>query len=202
MTADTEPYADRLQVAKDIAAALGEGWSADWWRNLDGEPGFHGRYLVGPDVTLFVREDKGKLSITADIPKGASHPYGSDRPTIGVSVSRGPEAIATEIKRRLLDDARAYWTKAVDNAARDIRDQENRDAAAAKIAAVHPGHFRVEQHPSSGGSCDVRLYGMADGAHGTAMVSATGVNVTIEIRSLPLAVAIKVLRAAGQEGTG
>lgn len=110
---------DLRQITADVAVALGNGWRF--------EPGAHDHFchLVQADgLTLWVRVDPnkpGRLMVRCDTVEAIDiygHPihYGYNYnagPSITAAVTRPPAGIASDIRTRLLPEARVWWAEAI-----------------------------------------------------------------------------------------
>ncbi|MFX0575095.1 hypothetical protein [Nocardia nepalensis] len=103
---------DLLDLAHQIAAALGAGWVAERGRTLRAHVLLHGpdeqRLSVTDGDDSHRRTDHGRLHIRADYGQYSSHLVtGEGDNTITVCAHRDATAIATDISRRLLPDYQA-----------------------------------------------------------------------------------------------
>lgn len=104
-----------LDLCQTIAEALGPEWSAtappgdqNWCSNL----------IHANGMSLFCRRQPGKrLGIEVNAIESITEEgriifrYYSDPPSITVSATRDPKAIARDIRNRLLPEATAWWQK-------------------------------------------------------------------------------------------
>ena len=179
-----------LELAHGIAHQLGPDWAADWLRDVDGTPYGHGITITGPDAGLFVRRitygaGAGRLEVSANPPAGTPHPRGT-RPEITVSSTRTPQALAKDIERRILPDARAYWEAA------KLEHQAKTDAENGQRAAL----VRLEAHGARGYAHELERFSVSNlpgHTHIRGHINHDGTRVNLDIAGLPLDTAAAVL---------
>lgn len=129
--------ADLLPLAQKIAGRIGMPWKASdhddgWGVNI--EDGKHSR--------LFLREDRGRLSINGVLPSGGcvgdTYAYGEEKPTLSITVAldRDPGAIAMEIGRRLLPGYMEALERGLEAIAKKEENAERKDELAKEIARL------------------------------------------------------------------
>lgn len=138
----------------------------------------------------FERGTKTKLTCIGSLPPG-ERPYGLYVPTIGCTLTRGAQAIAADLQRRLIPDLLAGWQRTLDyqvEREREYRARHKTARALARICGARVPQFHDEPHrrtdgimvsPPGLGRYDV------DTAHGK-------VRVLMELRDLPAALAVQV----------
>jgi hypothetical protein len=187
-------------LARQVAAALGDGWQAgrdDWQTTLyhvDTAAELHltllAKYHATPPARCAVAglypDRRGGDEVTAPV-------YGMERPQITVALSRGPAAIAAEIRRRLLPD---YYTTCA--AVRQVHaqraaDKAARDALVVELHAILPNAWQG-QYPSRDGSTVVGWRGSQGHLSGRVRFVGAADEVEIDAR-VPRAVALAMLRA-------
>jgi len=140
--------------------------------------------MLTDDAGIYFRSDKDKLSIHClrprrGVPSGWYHTPEGGWPSIKVTATRGAEAIAREIERRLLPDYRAAWTEAKQRLADTLAFNASTRALVDELAAI----LRTEPR----GQDKDKLY---SGGDVYAHLSVQGENVRVEHLSLNRAQAI------------
>lgn len=143
-----------------LATALGPGWRVN--------PEFDhswGAVLEGPDglsLLLDMSQD-GKISITGCAPGGGTF----EHTRIGVSMYRGPEAVARDITRRLLPGYRLELASALEERAALEAARERRRVLAQELHAMCavaepmrevPGRVYVDFTTVNGESASIDVY--------------------------------------------
>ena len=119
------------QLTRQVAGYM-LGWEADC----------HGRDtdLVRPvdGARLCIRWSNRahhRIAVSGSYPASVTA-GGRDHPEIGVSVTRGPRAIAHDIQRRLLPDVNRLHAKALQQLKEDQANRERKRAVAAELASI------------------------------------------------------------------
>jgi hypothetical protein len=195
------------QLAAQVARHLGDGWQPDSKANSDWGHGAHLRQGTDPDAPRLSLADedwrassKGRIRIDGSWPPDRHpYPYGVDPPSISVAAARGAETIAAEIRRRLLPVYREGLAKVIANNDQDRRDAAAMHAAAERLAdTLRPFADKVWVRDWAN-TTSVEVHGSLDGIGGHctagAKVNHKGTEVAVELRNLPVDVAVQVLRA-------
>ena len=177
-------YAPLHTLAKQVAGILGWKYNEDaqnWLALLS-----NAEASLGLEMT-----HKGKVVVTGFLPKGNYSRHDLHGPKISITASRGPEAIAKEIQRRLLPDYEAVMAEAMkrkadaeayDNAARNNLER----LADAFGTVVRDGDTTLHV-----GSVNDNYYGVATAGNTWAR---------LELRSVPIDMAVRIGRIlSGQE---
>jgi len=107
---------------------------------------------------------KGKTEITPIYPRSSFGWYKTDRGKIGVSVSRGPQAVAREIARRLAPVYEAALAKVLAYEADLAVDQGQRGVLTEKLAALFPDNcVSAPSHSQSEYSTQLVIHGPGSG---------------------------------------
>ena len=128
---------DFLTFAGAVAAALGNGWSAE----LLTEHACDRAYLHGPDITLaMVAGDSLSAHVTGHwTPALAEHSHGLRGDSINVSTNRPPEQVARDIKRRFLPiHTRNLTTARIRKSVYDEKNAARQDALTRAAAVLGP----------------------------------------------------------------
>lgn len=151
-----------------------------------------GVYLDGPDgERLFVALDwrnADRVEISGTFPP--NDVYGLTRPEIGVSRDRGPAVIAREITRRLLPGYREQLAQVAEANARRDAARTARNAAAARIRDITGGRSHDDTTRST-----IHLPVLDDRGYGEVTLNHDGSKAEITLRSVPVEVAERLLRA-------
>jgi hypothetical protein len=131
---------DFAQLVQDIADALG------WTVEVEQEPRPYITLKGKGDEKLYLRWDGGRVRISGKYPRlydrhrmvGYAIPYGEHPPSITCAVSRGAEAIAQDVERRLLPDYRVLLEKVWSIIAQYRMRNEATKRAAGRLIALFP----------------------------------------------------------------
>lgn len=195
-----------LDLAREIAAELGTGWTAVELSSGDRAT------MIGPDgESLTVTDQRGlgagpgQVTVWGDL-TGELKEYDNGADRINVGISRGAAVIARDIARRLLPghratlaDARVAHAKSEKAAAAQTATRDALIAALPTLYQAWDANRRTRTMPNEltmpVTHSDVRGYGHLRLSH-------DGSTVTLNIHSMPAAVAIKVMEtlAAGLTG--
>jgi hypothetical protein len=176
---------------REIAAALGEGWTPE---HKAGEQGFRAAWIDGPDsqrIAVVVDwRNHDRLEIRGDIPT----PYDRRRydyvsAEITVSRDKGAAKIAADITRRLLPDYLPKLAESLETERQHAAYVANVAENAAGLEAVASGILRPVDHRSTETSKAYSL-NLADG-YGSATVM--GSSVTLELNAIAPALAARIL---------
>jgi hypothetical protein len=181
------------KIARAVAAELGDAWS------LGDEIGW-GFQMNGPGgQRLHIASEKGgRAEIHGVYPSPTAYYFdGEQHRSIGVSLSRGPEAIAREIRRRVMPDyvATLAKVKAADERHREA--YEARQEYAGKVYRVigkePPAleHWQ-QRHAEADTRSSVDLSGFA-GGNGHVDISFDATKAGIEISGLRSGVVLQIL---------
>jgi hypothetical protein len=181
-------------VAREIAAGLGNEWTARTMVDGDGEKWAGFMRLVhisdSREINLTVRlyESPAKIEVSGDYVTGPeylglSRHMNNERPTISVSLDRPGAAIAKDIQRRFMPEYTRVFT---DILAVVIANQERWDTRAAacdRLAALTKDGKCNGPHEWRG-AVDGRVWGRHDG---------TGVSIDLKVDNLSEAQAAEVI---------
>jgi hypothetical protein len=186
-----------LGFAQGIAVELGAGWRAG--SGWTGESAFvrhedgRGLFILALSFPFSAR---GRAEVRGVYPQG----WGGDRdrdPVITVSMSRKADAVARDIRRRMLPAYAERLAKARARVARDDADRGERERVAALIMAAVPGTV-VDQVQGWASAISLRL---ASGGYRNQCVirsGSDGATVDLDVRALPAADALRMLAALGE----
>ena len=189
---------DLRALAEDVAKELGPEWRLAAHDSEGGDRWAHVGREDDAAISLHIVTwpKPPRLSISGNFPRPVSggdygpSGYGEDRRvTIHVGLGRPAKAVAAEIRRRLLPTYVVQYAKSIERKAQDEDGRAKADALAAKLAAILGEKV---SEPWRGGDRCVRLY--RGDWYGDVTVSQGG-SVTIDLRSLPAAIAEAVCRA-------
>ncbi len=138
------------EIFRGIAAALGEGWVYREGYSVHGTDGF----IDGPDKQSLRLEmgkqyrenERGKVYVIGLLGDLHKHMSGSKSFRIGVSVGKGFDRVARDIRRRLLPVYREELAEARERKRAWDRDEKAKEELARVISATVGGH-RVSHSP-------------------------------------------------------
>lgn len=188
-------------LAPHVAAALGNCWSYDATRGRNGDGELHWTAYIanenGMRLALSLNWYEGRLSISGDYNESdlrgrrIDTPYNFERPRMTVDPMRNAEVIARDISRRLLPATRAAWGVYMERV-RETRESQSQQAALAdRLCATG----LVHKARNGNGHDEPQLYLEKKGADWHGNIKASSESVTIELRYLNEAQALRVLRA-------
>jgi hypothetical protein len=166
----------------------------------------HGCYLAHLDGRrLHLRRDwrnAERLTVAGSYPHEPNVSHYAKACQIGVGAARGPKVIAAEVVRRLLPAYEPELAKARAEIADAQQAQAAQARAAAELARLLPG-ARVDAGHGRGSYPAVRWYDRDDQVgSGTVRIDYRAETVSLEVRSLPVAAARRVLAALNAEARG
>lgn len=178
------------ELAVKVAAGLGGGWQAS--------PGEYGPVITGDgDVRLHLEADwrkPGRVEVSGVYPSTRRERL--DRAGISVRADRGPMVIASEITRRLLPGYLAELGRVREFNAREAAGAGLREALAGKVTGMFPGSF-TRATGYTGHGTEVVIPG-GRGPGGTVDLDAGAASVTLTLRAVPAAVALRMLAALAE----
>lgn len=201
-----ESHARYLDLYKGVAKHL-EGWTVKV-DNLEVDNCYRYKIIDGKGHALSLdfgrySVQRGKVHVSGYWPLKGEHGFSSPSdvretsPSVNIALDKGHEKIAKDITRRFLPDYFRVYAKieekiAADNAYADRKGQNWR-------RMVDAGLITNPRERSGGDPCgDARVKGQDgynyDAGYGTVTMSGEN-SVTIELRSLPVDTAIRVLKA-------
>jgi hypothetical protein len=185
-----------LSEWKDIADALRERTGQDWTaeRRSDSYTPF---IDLRGNVPLFAKphpdstdSDKALVGVNVSPELHGHEPHDVDRPSIGLTFTKGAVTVAKDIQRRLLQDAADYHLALVDQKRKD--DERERQKARERD--------RVEKEigetfgSTSGGSPKLYLTDVLDDGHGHVRQLESG-SYQVEVRALDVNTLLDILHA-------
>jgi hypothetical protein len=184
--------------AAKVAAELGMTLDTDhdvFGAAINGSDG-SGYYLCEPYGS------HGKIECSGRYPVSSYYFRPGDRPTIGVTITRGPAVVAAEIKRRLAPTYAATLAKVLDYNATQTASTRRRVRLARRITRLFPKRTdrwgktvdmaSLPSHWQSEGRTQVLVQGPELGG-GQVNISANATEVEFERFRVPAAVAVKML---------
>jgi hypothetical protein len=173
---ETDEQIGLQETAAKIAVALGEDWKYDGKKFNE-----CGALISGANgLSLFLSDTwgpKGSLHISGRFPEGR----GSDKHKINVSLTRSPETIAREIRRRLLPDYAIAF---------GIADQKKRENDAYEAALRETAKHFFDFLGKDGGDDPDRLTFFFEGGEGR--VDGPG-EVELRLHNLPEQIARQII---------
>lgn len=188
------------QTAGFVATELGE----DWKVNTDERYADHmGVYLDGPSQQQlwlgFDWRNPDRIKVRGHYPQppGTTLPYGTKSHEIGLSRDRGPEAIAKEIRRRLLPGYIESLAGVIEGHTLADENASRRDTVARDFETILGGRYAGTTAADSG--AEVSFFDDARG-FGRVRLNSDGTKVVeFEIRSLPLDKARRIALIVAEE---
>lgn len=117
------------QLCQALAEALGPEWSSV----TDDRENYCSYLIHTGGMRLFcLKQPQDRLKIETDVIEGISETgriffrYHQDMPSITVSTTRSPEAIARDLRARLLPKATAWWKEGTEGKAKAEQEEANR----------------------------------------------------------------------------
>ena len=145
------------------------------------------RHPDGRAVQVGVSDKPGMVACWGVLPPGDTYWKGrQDNPHVGVGISRGGQALAGEITRRLLPGYRAVYDKTLAFQAEQAADRLRMRALVHRIAYAFPGMDVVR---------DATVYP----GNGYFRVNDGGRSVTVELRAVSPELAVRVARLLAAE---
>jgi hypothetical protein len=166
--ARTDRNLDWLSEWKKVAEALRELTGQDWSATMQ-EDGWHPRIELHGNVPLYAKphpdsQNRNKAFVSVDVPNElrGHEPYDADNPSIGLTYTKGPEKVARDIQRRLLQDAADYH---LDLITQKRKDEQKRKRKNREINLIEE-QIGVDFRSSSGASPKAFLMDLCDEGHG------------------------------------
>jgi hypothetical protein len=194
----------KITKVREVAKWLGRTEGRPDWKLRPADPEWpdHRNLTIdGPDgAELWFGFDRygytGRIVIHGELDNELSHhvPYGEHTPSITVAETRTPDAIAREIKRRLLPAYRELLVKVRESKARNDEYEQQRDGLRDELLTALGEHGRAGQQHQRDGS--INLYGLPGPVYGTVTVSRD--SAAFEIRSAPRELALAIARVIGE----
>jgi hypothetical protein len=194
---------DLPRLARQIAEALGSPWANSTAKRFNGgainayeHPNY--QYIQGDgDERLELHFASGsnmqRLTVSGRYPitsRGGfiSAPHGTPRPDMTVAISRGPEAIAKDITRRLLPEYRKVLAAVQEIKRRTDASEDSQEANLRSLAEV----FGTNPSADNLKHGTMRLNIPIQGAYGD--LEAFDNSVNLNLRSIPIQKALQVAR--------
>ena len=182
----------------------------------DEDETYAGIHVDDPDGrTVFIHrewQDKKKLVVSGNYPglwedlQRAQRVTGIETvPRIGMTISRGAEVLAKEMKRRFLDDFIKLHDAVTDGMSREADARTLRHAAAKRLVSMLPGaSANLERENERATSTDIRWYDgpNASTGYGDIHLNHDGTDARIELRSIPIATAELIVQALADAKKG
>jgi hypothetical protein len=182
------------QALSDIAAALVQE-SGDSWQAEVNDSDYYGSIRRGHDglaLSFNTAWSAGRYTVSPNAPRAMKREEGSwsrERPSITISQKRTSDAVAKDLLRRLVPDARTWFTKVLNTYEAN---QEYNRKTSETVAKLEPltGPFGPKDWESN----SVTPRAFAHLGEYVADVQATGDKASIELRYLPADLAREILR--------
>lgn len=194
------------EIARDVARALGAGWSIDRKYEMDGNNGAMLDHTDGRRLHIFRQYSTpaGKVSISG------VYPYRSDMPTsntehvsINVSRDKAPTAIARDIERRLMPTYERELAKLRETYEQRDKNNAQREAMVRRVYRImgkpDTRDARAREQDSKNSQTRISLSGITDG-YGDMTIYHDGTSAAIELHSIPADLALDILATAVNYG--
>lgn len=190
---------DWLSEWKEIAAALWNKTGEKWEANLQEAKPTSAPYIyLDGSVPLFAKPspetsagpEKAYVALRVPNDLRDHQPYDEDRPSIGLTFTKGPSRVAADIQRRLLDDAWDYHQECLER-----REQAKKDEARAeKQQARLEAETGQEVRDPHGGDPRIHLTSLLDDGYGRLFQSSPG-SYRLDLGGLSFDTAVRIIQA-------
>lgn len=191
------------ELGAEVARHLGPEWSVA--PDVDREnPEEWGPELVGPGGLRLRIEPAGyadvvtKLEVRGVFPTGAPwrREHEAATTSIGVSLARGPEAIARDIVRRLLPGCVEFLARCYEHIERKDTEQRRRQSVVDELVALLPGSREASWNRSHGDSQQSEVFlELPGGQSAKVVVYSSGASAKLEVTSAAIETVVAMLTA-------